>query len=122
MSYDLALGVKVAELDNVFAEIATPEYDQPTYNLGKMFRKATGWDFNQGEWYRCEEVLPKIQHGISELKFHRSAYKKYDAPNGWGTTDSALQTLESLEDCIMRTCAEGEGYTDVPLSHLWVKW
>ena len=122
MSYDIALGVKVADLDNVFAVVAEPEYASPTYNLGTMFREATGWDFEQGKWYKCEEVLPKIQHGISELKFKRSQYERYNAENGWGTTESALSALESLEECIKQTCVEGDGYTDVPLSHLWVKW
>ena len=51
MSYDLRIAVKVDGCDK-FAQIAEPEYSSPTYNLGKMFRACTGWDYKQGEYYR----------------------------------------------------------------------
>lgn len=46
MSYDLRIAVKVDGCDK-FAQIAEPEYSNPTYNLGKMFRACTGWDYKQ---------------------------------------------------------------------------
>ena len=46
MSYDLRIAVKVDGCDK-FAGIAEPEYSSPTYNLGKMFRACTGWDYKQ---------------------------------------------------------------------------
>lgn len=69
MSYDLRIAVKVKDTD-IYAVIAEPEYSSPTYNIGKMFRKATGWDFTQGEWYKVSEVLPLIEHGIHELRYN----------------------------------------------------
>ena len=47
MSYDIRLGVKVEGGDNLFAVIAEPRLDSPTYNLGTMFRECTSWDFEQ---------------------------------------------------------------------------
>lgn len=122
MSFDLRIGVKVADLDNVFVEIASPEYDSPTYNISKMFRVCTGWDFEQGVWYSCKDVLPKIKKGISELIVNEEEYLQYNAPNGWGDTQSALRTLQSLLQCIQENSKEGGSFTDVPLDHLWVKW
>lgn len=116
MSYDLEVGVKVAGTDNLYARIAEPEYHSPTYNLGRMFRACTGWDFTQSEWYKCSEVLPKIEHGIRELHTNRKEYEKYNAPNGWGTVDSAIRDLESLRDCIY------EQAEYIPIEYLYVRW
>nr|DAM55799.1 MAG TPA: hypothetical protein [Caudoviricetes sp.] len=76
MSYDLRIAVKVDGCDK-FAEIAEPEYSSPTYNLGKMFRACTGWD-----------------------------YKQYEPENGWGTVASAVAVLENLRDCIYEQAEE----------------
>ena len=62
MSYDLRIAVKVDGCDK-FAEIAEPEYSSPTYNLGKMFRACTGWDYKQGEYYKCSDVIGNIEKG-----------------------------------------------------------
>ena len=49
MSYDLRIGVTVEGTD-IIAVIAQPDKHSPTYNLGTMFRKCTGWDFEQSKW------------------------------------------------------------------------
>lgn len=121
MSYDLRLGVKVQDTD-IIAVVREPELSSPTYNLGKMFRACTGWDFEQGKWYKCAEVLPMIEHGIGELHDHQRKYKQYDSPNGWGTTHSAYKALVSLRDCINGTTAGDLGWETIPLEHLWVRW
>ena len=72
MSYDIRIGVRVEGAPGCYAVIAEPEYSSPTYNIGDMFRACTGWNFEQGEWYKVSEVLPLIQHGISELTHLRS--------------------------------------------------
>ena len=122
MSYDLRIGVKVADTD-IIAVISEPEYESPTYNLGKMFRACMDWDFSQGEWYNCKEVLPKIERGINELKFNAKAYEQYNPKNGWGDISSALEALESLRDCISdQTNDRWWGWQTIPLEHLWMKW
>lgn len=121
MSYDLRIGVKVDGTD-IMAVIDEPEYDSPTYNLGKMFRKCMGWDFTQGEWYKVSDVLPLIENGVRELSINRKAYTQYDAPNGWGTTTSALRTLESLRDCIYGNVNGERGWQAVPAEHLYMCW
>jgi len=121
MSYDLRIGVKVENTD-IIAVIDEPERSSPTYNLGEMFRACTGWDFNQGEWYKVSEVLPLIEHGVKELYINGDAYKQYNAPNGWGTTISAREALESLRDCIYGIIAGDRGWQQIPAEHLYVRW
>jgi len=115
MSYDIRLGVKVEGLDQI-VEIGEPELSSPTYNLGTMFRACTGWNYKQGEYYRCSDVIDKIEHGIRELRTRPSAYKVLEPSNGWGSLDGALRVLESMRDCIY------ERAEDIPIEHLWIAW
>ena len=125
MSYDIRLGVKVEGGNDLFVEIDRPEYDSPTYNIGTMFRACMDWDFEQGKWYNVQEVLPKIQHGLTELMIHEGKYKQYNAPNGWWTTASAKRTLESVMECISRNIPEGNSLwsiNEIPIELLYIKW
>ena len=120
MSYDIRFGVEVKDADGLIAEIGSPEYDTPTYNLGVMFRKCTGWNYEQGKWYKVADVLPMIDHGLRELRFNRAKYKRYEAENGWGTIGDAISCLESILEGI-------EHYQDgwcqrIPIEHLRIKW
>lgn len=115
MSYDLRVAVKVEGCD-IYANIAEPEYPSPTYNLGAMFRACMNWDFKQGEYYRCDEVIPKIEHGIKELIGNRGEYEKYNPANGWGSISSAVDDLESLRKCIYEQAEE------IPLECLYMRW
>ena len=99
MSYDLQFGVETVHENNdgeKFVWIAEPEYCNPTYNLRDIFVHSMDWDYKQGEWYRLEEVLPKIERGIDELTNNPAAYEKYLPSNGWGTIESAIKTLRSI--------------------------
>jgi len=115
MSYDIRFAVKVDGTD-IMADIGAPEYDSPTYNLGEMFRACTGWDYNQGEYYKCAEVLPLIENGIKELRFNRKDYLKYNPDNGWGDIDGAIRVLESMREGMFEKAEE------IPIEHLYVKW
>jgi hypothetical protein len=123
MSYDIRIGVKVEGLD-IIAVIDEPEYSSPTYNVGKIFRKCMGWDFKQGEWYNVKDVMPKIQHGISELRMNPKKYKHLEPDNGWGDVGTALEALESLSKCIAENT--GESYwgkwQEIPAEYLWLRW
>lgn len=115
MSYDIEIGVRVYDTD-LYARIDTPALDSPTYNLGRMFRAATGWNFEQRKWYRCEEVMPNICRGISELVLKPSKYKSLEPENGWGTIQAAIECLESMRNCIY------ENAKYIPIEHLWIRW
>lgn len=115
MSYDIRICVKVDGTDR-FAVIARPEYDSPTYNLRDMFVACMGWNYKQGEHYRCNHVIGKVEHGIRELHTNLAEYEKYNPPNGWGTLDGAIKVLESLRDCIY------ENAEDIPMECLYMRW
>lgn len=115
MSYDLRVAVKVEGCD-IYANIAEPEYANPTYNLRDMFVACMNWDYEQGKYYRCDEVLPKINHGIQELETKRDKYTVYNPSNGWGSIDSAIEDLESLRTCIYNQAEE------IPLECLYMCW
>lgn len=136
MSYDIRIAVKVvgAEPGNEFAVIAEPGINSPTYNIGEMFRKCTGWDFKQGEFYNVADVYQNIVRGIINLTEHEDEFEKYNSPNGWGTTKSALEALRSLKDCIDEIEDPNEwssrnygrnygfGWNTFPKSVLYVAW
>ena len=65
MSYDLEILGKIENGDYIC--IDEPKYSHPTYNLGKMFRVAMDWDFNQGTIYNIADIFENIQSGITEL-------------------------------------------------------
>ena len=115
MSYDLRIMVK-AEGCEAYPVIAIPTHDSPTYNLGKMFRACTDWDFKQSEKYRCDYAIEKVEHGISELRNNRSEYIKYNPDNGWGDISGAIIALESLRTCIY------EQAENIPMYCLYMAW
>ena len=115
MSYDIRICVKVEGCDK-YAVVDAPEYDSPTYNLRDMFVACMEWDYHQGEYYPAVIALKHIDMGITELMGHRDRYEKYNPPNGWGSIDGALTTLESARKCIFE-CAE-----DYPIECLYFRW
>src|SRR5574344_983548 len=115
MSYDSEVLVKIYG-DGGYASIAQQEYSSPTYNLGKMFRKAMDWDFKEGKEYKCVDIIENINDGITSLKVYPSHYRKYEPENKWGTVEGAIRDLESLRDCIYETAE------DIPIEHLYMRW
>jgi len=125
MSYDIRFGVKVVGVDDCYAVIGHPEYDSPTYNLRDIFVRSMDWDYHQGEWYKITEVLPKIQHGITELTLHPQRYKKLEPENGWGTVGSAIECLRSVVDYFSANSWDGlrgSWNADVPIDCIYMRW
>ena len=122
MSYDIRFGVKVEGMDGYVAVIDEPENSSPTYNLRDMFVACMDWDYSQGEWYNCADVLPKFERGVAELTKKPNKYKRYNAPNGWGTVSSALAALESVVEKTKQIVAGDWTWNQIPLEHLWIRW
>ena len=115
MSYDIRIAVKLDKFDK-FVNIGAPEYDSPTYNLRDMFVACMDWDYSQGEYYKCTDVLPKVERGIKELHTKPMVYDAYNPTNGWGSREGAIRVLESLRKCIL------EKSEDIPIDYLWMTW
>lgn len=122
MSYDIRFGVKVEGMDGYIAVIDEPEYSSPTYNLRPMFVACMDWDYEQGKWYNCAEVIPKFERGAHELRFKTSKYKQYNPDNGWGSTSSALQAIESVIQKAKELTGGEWSWNVIPLEHLWICW
>lgn len=115
VSYDISLAVKV-DGTSIYANIATPELSDPTFNLREMFVACMNWDYSLGIYYPCKEVAEKVERGIKELYKFPEKYDKFNSPNGWGDRRGAIETLESLETCIEETTRE------IPIEHLYMTW
>lgn len=113
MSYDVGLYVKV-EGCNKYLSIAVPEYEHPTYNLRDMFVACMDWDYKQGEYYKCDFVMNKIQYGLRELTINKKLYEKYNLAN----IDSAIEFFYSLIECIEETIR----FDEIPIDCLYMKW
>lgn len=112
MSYDLEILAKIE--NGQYICIDEPKRRSPTYNLGKMFRAAMDWDFDQGTIYNVADIFKNIQRGIAELERQPEKYVQYEPENKWGTVSSALEDLRSLRDCILRQ--------DIDTKYLYVRW
>ena len=112
MSYDLEILAKIKNGSYIY--IAEPKYSSPTYNLGRMFRVAMDWDFDQAAIYNIADIVNNIQCGISELERYPEKYVQYEPENKWGTVSDALEVLRSLRDCILEQ--------DIDTKYLYVRW
>ena len=124
MRYDLRIAVKVEGTKDLFCVIAEPKYSSPTYNLGQMFRACTGWDYDQGKYYKVSDVYHLIERGIYELTYNEEKYLPMNPENGWGDTQSALKALKSLKECIdnIENPDSWDGRNTVPKEYMYVAW
>ena len=125
MSYDIRFAVKVAGAPNdCYAVIGYPEYDNPTYNLRDIFVKSMEWDYHQSEWYKISDILPKVQHGITELTLHPEKYKPLEPSNGWGTINSAIKCLKSIINYFGDNWdgLGGSWNADIPIDCIYMSW
>ena len=105
MSYDICLKAKIDGTDK-YVTVAEPECCSPTYNLRKIFVKSMGWDYEYG-LYPCADVLEYIHRGLSELTMNGSE---------WGTVETAIKVLTSVQKCILETSKK------IPIEHLYMSW
>lgn len=125
MSYDIEISVKVEGCDK-YARIAEPDHASPTYNLRDLFVACMDWNYSQSElgedgkyhtcYYPCDFVIEKVNHGLHELHTNMYEYTQYLPSNLWGTMTNALNTLESLRECIY------EQAENIPIECLYMSW
>lgn len=116
MSYDLRFAVKAE--NGQFVDFCTPEYDQPTYNVGMIFRKCMGFNFEQGKYYKVSEIIDNLKHGLSETIINAKVYKKYEPDNGWGSVETVRKSLQSVIDCINLI----EEQRHIPMDVVYLAW
>ena len=120
MSYNIRFAVKVQGTEDATLVFANPDYSNPTYNLGEMFRACMDWNYEQGEFYKVSDIFPHIKRGIMELTRNKNDYVKYNSPNGRGDTKDALDCLVSISAWIT---GFQEDYGEIiPLNCVYMAW
>lgn len=69
-----------------------------THNLGKMAREAgvyyALWRPEEKGYVRAKEIVEILEKGLEDLKRRPRHFKKFDAPNGWGTYEHFVPFVE----------------------------
>ena len=105
MSLDIYLYIRV-DVGGIEPEYVEFYSANITHNLGKMAEKAGIyqhlWRFEENGFKYAEELIRPIKDGIAWMKDYPDNFKKYNAPNGWGTYDQFLPWLEDLLEACER--------------------
>ena len=95
MSYDIRFKVKVEGIDR-YVNVGYCDANT-TWNVREMIVKSTGLEWvNCANNGLCKDIIPHIEKGYSELKNHPEKYKKYEAPNGWGTIETTCHFFRTI--------------------------
>ena len=60
------------------------------------------WRFEENDLKYASELIRPLKDGIAWMKDYPENFRKYDAPNGWGTYDDFLLWLERLLEACER--------------------
>ena len=83
MSYDIYFKIKPIDCE---LDVSIRDVSNITWNLREMIVRSTGLEWkNEENNGLVKDVIPHIQKGLAELVDHPEKYRKYEAPNGWGT-------------------------------------
>lgn len=77
-----------------------------THNLGEMAAKAgiykACWRPEEIGCKYAKDIIPLLGNGIKKMRTNPDKFRKYNAPNGWGTYDDFLPWLEEY----LKACKE----------------
>jgi hypothetical protein len=113
MSYDISFRVKVEGIDRY---VDAFECDANiTWNVRKIIELSTGLPWvNEANNGYVKDIIPSILKGYKELTEHPEKYKKYEAPNGWGTVEGTARFFIKIIETWERFCKwEDEELTNI---------
>lgn len=89
-----------------------------TYNVYEMLEVAFG-ENHLKKWndLSCDKFIKDLEKGYIDMKENPKKYKKYDSPNGWGTYETTLYSIEKLYEAI-KEYAEIDGLENVYLEFI----
>lgn len=92
MSYDIRLVIDTggSELTAVTKTLC------PTYNLRPMFYLALGHPLSHLQGRKAHDLIEILNVAIKKMKDFPAEFKKLNPPNGWGSHEIAVETLEQL--------------------------
>ena len=79
----------------------------PTYNVGDMFRLATGGWFKQGTPVPVAEAAVMWADAVAHMRDHAEDYKPLEPENGRGSYAGALRCAEKVAGVLLRIVRDG---------------
>jgi hypothetical protein len=74
-----------------------------THNLGGMWRAANVYDaLYESAGKKASEIVDALQRGLADMIKRPEFYRRFDAPNGWGTYEHAVPWLREVLDMCER--------------------
>jgi hypothetical protein len=92
MSYDIYL-----EADTGGPELVEVWSRNHTSNTAPMWR-AAGVDLAEFHGRKASDLAPVVAEALMRMQAAPATYRKYDAPNGWGTYATTCAFLEAIQD------------------------
>lgn len=105
MSYDICFRIPADDsehfpcVDDLYEGTVDTGYCEAniTWNVGEMIRRSTGLEWkNEADNGLVKDIIPAIALGLAELERNRQKYKKYEAPNGWGTINGTIAFFRTI--------------------------
>lgn len=94
MSYNIYFKVKPVDCE---LDVSIRNAANITWNLREMIVRSTGLEWkNEEDNGPVRDVIPHIRRGLAELIEHPEKYKKYEAPNGWGTVEGCKRFFQKI--------------------------
>lgn len=120
MSYDISFKVKVEGLEDRYVSVGECDANI-TCNLRKMIEESTGLEWNnEANNGLCKDIIPKIADGLAELMKHPKKYKRYEAPNGWGTVEGCKRFFVQIIDDWTRFCDDYDTKDLADVTYFWI--
>lgn len=95
MSYDIDFRVKAEGVDQ-FVSVGECTANI-TWNVHEIITRSTGLPWkNEENNGLVKDVIPFIEKGLHELRVNGLKYRKYEAPNGWGTVAGTKHFFETI--------------------------
>ena len=115
MSYDISLYRKGLKSKENFY------YDYNgniTYNVCRMLEVAFG-ENHLKKWngLECNKFFKKFEKGYLDMCKNPDKYRKYDSPNGWGTYETTLSSIQKLYQNIKKY-ADVDGLENIYLEFI----
>ena len=113
MSYDIGLYRK--GLKNKSKNWYYPYYGNITYNVCKMLEVAFG-ENHLKKWNdkSADKFIEDLKKGYYDMLEKPSKYKQYNSPNGWGTYEHTLESIDELYKTIIEY-SENDGLENIYL-------
>ncbi|NCC06737.1 MAG: hypothetical protein EOM30_01515 [Clostridia bacterium] len=100
MSYDVSFKAK---LDGAEQWVYVgDDWINHTCNTSAMIKEVCGSYPSDWNGKSCEELIPVLDAGVTELMRYSQRYRQFEPSNGWGTVETTIEFLSNiLKNCKM---------------------